>query len=453
MQPIKISDFYKNQAPIYAAYDNTRKIVNYIDGLKISMRKILYTVLQKYQTGYIKSETLANITTAHTLYLHGAANLGGVINTMTESYVGANNFALFAGNDMGFGTRINPTCAASRYTKVALSDIAKQLFDKTDNKLLVPQYFEGSYIEPMFFMPVFPVVLLNSSEGVSTGFSSKIYSRNPIEVIEYIKKKLSGTIKPKMKLLPWFKGFTGEVRINDKGIAECCGVINKINTTTYEITELPIGVEYSKYCSILDDLCDKKIIQDYKDKCDTKKDNILFEVKTTREFTIKNKDIESLLTVFKLIKSLPEQLNCIDEYNRVREFNSVQEILDAFIDIRLKFYQKRKDYLVKETKETLDLLYSKYLFCKGVIDEIINIKNTSNDKIISQLEKIDKIIKVDNSYDYLLRIPISSITKEGLERLKQNIAENKALYKEYKSKDYKEFWIDDLKQLSTIWKK
>ena len=114
MEPLKISDFYKYQAPIYAAYDNTRKIVNYIDGLKISMRKLLYTVQQKYNTGFIKSETLANIATAYTNYLHGAANLGGVINTMTEFYVSANNYPLFVGNDMGFGTRINPTCAASR---------------------------------------------------------------------------------------------------------------------------------------------------------------------------------------------------------------------------------------------------------------------------------------------------------------------------------------------------
>ena len=447
MEPLKISDFYKYQAPIYAAYDNTRKIVNYIDGLKISMRKLLYTVQQKYNTGFIKSETLANIATAYTNYLHGAANLGGVINTMTEFYVSANNYPLFVGNDMGFGTRINPTCAASRYTKVALSDISKELFNKTDLKLIEPQYFEGDYIEPMYFVPIFPVVLLNSSEGVSTGFSSKIYSRNPEEVVEYIKKKLSGTVKPKMQLLPWFRGFTGTVRTNEKGVNECCGVINKINTTTYEITEIPIGIEYSKYCSILDDLCEKKVIADYKDKCDPKKDNILFEIKTTREFTVKHKDIEDLLVVFKLIKSLPEQLNCIDEFNRVREFSSVQEILDAFIEIRLSYYQKRKDYLVKETKRILDMLYSKYLFCKGVIDETINVRNVPNAKIISQLEKIDKIIKVDDSYDYLLRIPIGSITKEGLEKLKKDITENKELYKLYKDKDYKEFWIDDLKEL------
>ena len=447
MEPLKISDFYKYQAPIYAAYDNTRKIVNYIDGLKISMRKLLYTVQQKYNTGFIKSETLANIATAYTNYLHGAANLGGVINTMTEFYVSANNYPLFVGNDMGFGTRINPTCAASRYTKVALSDISKELFNKTDLKLIEPQYFEGDYIEPMYFAPIFPVVLLNSSEGVSTGFSSKIYSRNPEEVIEYIKKKLSGTVKPKLKLLPWFRGFTGTVRTNEKGVNECCGVINKINTTTYEITEIPIGIEYSKYCNILDDLCEKKIIVDYKDKCDPKKDNILFEIKTTREFTVKHKDIEDLLGVFKLIKSLPEQLNCIDEFNRVRAFSSVQEILDAFIEIRLSYYQKRKDYLVKETKRILDILYSKYLFCKGVIDETINVRNVPNAKIIAQLEKIDKIIKVDDSYDYLLRIPIGSITKEGLEKLKKDISENKELYKLYKDKDYKEFWIDDLKEL------
>ena len=131
----------------------------------------------------------------------------------------------------------------------------------------------------------------------------------------------------------------------------------------------------------------------------------------------------------------------------MREFNSISEILDAFIEIRLSYYQKRKDYLVKETKRILDILYSKYLFCKGEIDETINVRNVPNAKIIALLEKIDKIIKVDDSYDYLLRIPIGSITKEGLEKLKKDITENKELYKLYKDKDYKEFWIDDLKEL------
>ena len=103
--------------------------------------------------------------------------------------------------------------------------------------------------------------------------------------------------------------------------------------------------------------------------------------------------------------------------------------------------------MVKETNRILDILYSKYLFCKGVIDETINERNVPNANNIAQLEKNDKIIKVDNSYDYLLRIPIGSITKEGLEKLKKDISENKELYKLYKDKDYKEFWIDDLKEL------
>jgi DNA topoisomerase-2 len=292
-----------------------------------------------------------------------------------------------------------------------------------------------------------PTLLLNGSDGLSTGFRQLILPRNIKDIVSYISKKLSGTKNPKIEFLPWYRNFKGLCRYNAEGKIEILGKVDKNNATNYTISELPIGLSFSKYKEILEDLCDNKVIVDYIDKCDPKTNTILFEIKTTREFTVKYNDNEKLLTVFKLIKSYTEQLNCIDENNRVREFNSISEILDAFIEIRLSYYQKRKEYLITTTKKELDYLFSKYLFCKGVIDETINVRNVPNAKIIAQLEKIDKIIKVDDSYDYLLRIPIGSITKEGLEKLKKDITENKELYKLYKDKDYKEFWIDDLKEL------
>ena len=237
---------------------------------------------------------------------------------------------------------------------MSLSEITKHLFLDADNKILEQQFFEGDYIEPKYFMPIFPVLFLNGSTGMSTAYAHNIFPRDPSEVISYIKKKLAGTERPRLELAPWFRGFNGSVRKNEEsGFYECVGVIERNNTTSYTIKELPIGMEYSKYIEHLDKLCDDKIIVDYDDKCDTKKDNILFEIKTTREFTRKHEDIESLNKVFKLVKSLPENFTCIDENNRAKSFETVQDILDNFIDIRLKFYQKRKDYLLKTMVDKL----------------------------------------------------------------------------------------------------
>lgn len=448
MQDYKISEFFESDLPAYAAYDNVRKIAQVWDGMKISMRKIIFTLQNKYPRDFVKTETLANVCAAFTNYLHGAANLGGVCDTMAQSFVGANNYPLITGNSGGFGTRIRPVCSANRYTRVSLSEITKHLFLDADNKILEQQFFEGDYIEPKYFMPIFPVLFLNGSTGMSTAYAHNIFPRDPSEVISYIKKKLAGTERPRLELAPWFRGFNGSVRKNEEsGFYECVGVIERNNTTSYTIKELPIGMEYSKYIEHLDKLCDDKIIVDYDDKCDTKKDNILFEIKTTREFTRKHEDIESLNKVFKLVKSLPENFTCIDENNRAKSFETVKDILDNFIDMRLKFYQKRKDYLLKTMVDKLTQLASKYYFIKAVVDEVIIVSKKTKKDVIAQIEKIEKIKPINGSYEPLLAMQISSLTKEKMEELKKLIEDGKDEYKKTKETSIQDMWLADLKEL------
>ena len=446
-----VKEFFKTDLPAYAAYDNARKIASYIDGQKISMRKILYTLLKKYPgKEKIKTETLANVCAAFTNYLHGAANLCGVCNTLAQNFVGANNYAMLNGNTGGFGTRYDSNCAAPRYTKVALSDIMRKLLNENDEEIVGRQFFEGDYIEPKFFVPIFPILFLNGSSGLSTGFSQDIYPRNPNEIIEYIKKKISGTEKPRMQLLPWFRGHLGKVEFNKElNRNESFGVITKNNMTSYTITELPIGIEYQKYVEYLDKLCEGGTICDYDDRCDPKTDKILFEIKTTRDFTRKHEG-RKLFDVMHLVKSLPETLCCIDENNRVREFTSIQEILDAYIEIRLKYYNLRKDYLLKSLEDSLKKLSSRYIFIKAIVDKTLVVSNKKKDEIVKQLEKMPKICKINDSYDYLLAMPIHSLTKEKLEELKKQIEDAKAEYKQIKETSIQTMWTNDLHELKKV---
>ena len=446
-----LTEYYENDVPAYGSYDNIRKICG-IDGLKLSQRKIIYSAFKRCYNSWLKTDTACAQCQIDTNYIHGAANLEGVIDGLAANYVGSNNYSLLTGNSGGFGCRIRPCPSAGRYTRIKLSDISKKLFLEVDNNILERQYFEGQYIEPRFLVPVFPVMFLNGSNGMSTGFSNDLLPRNPVEIIEYIKKKLNGTEKPRMSLLPWFKGHLGKVAWNEElQRNESFGVITYNNMTSYTITELPIGIEYQKYVEFLDKLCENGTIQDYDDKCDPKTDKIFFNIKTTREFTRKiDNDERKLYETLHLVKSLPEVLCCIDESNRVREFNSVQEILDMFISIRLKFYQKRKDWLVEDLKQKLTKLASKYYFIKGVVDGTIIVSKRKKDNIIEQLEKIDKICKVDGSYDYLLAMQISSLTVEKMEELKKQIEDGKEEYKTVKSTTIQDMWLADLHELKKV---
>ena len=445
-----LTEYYENDVPAYANYDNLRKL-NGIDGLKLSQRKVVYAAFKRCYNSWLKTDTMCAQTQIDTNYIHGAANLEVVIDNMVANYVGANNYPLLIGNSGGFGCRISPRPSAGRYTRIHLADIAKKLFLEIDNEILEKQVFEGDEIEPKFFVPIFPVMFLNGASGMSTGFSNEILPRNPAEVIEYIKKKIAGTERPRMQLLPWFKGHLGKVEFNKElNRNESFGVVTRNNTTSYTITELPIGTEYQKYVEFLDKLCDNGTIVDYDDKCDPKTDKILFNIKTTREFTKKHADERKLYDAFHLVKSLPEVLCCIDENNRVKEFNNIQEILDMFIDIRLKFYDKRKKYILETLKNKIAELVSRYTFVSGIVKKTIVVANKKKDDIIKQIDPIEKIIKIDGSYDYLLRMPIHSLTVEKLAELKQQILDTKAEFDKVKSTTIQDMWLGDLHELKKV---
>ena len=444
-----LTDYYEKDVPAYASYDNLRKICG-IDGLKLSQRKLIYAAFKRCYSSWLKTDTMCAQTQIDTNYIHGAANLEIVIDNLAANYVGSNNYALLTGNSGGFGCRISPRASAGRYTRVMLSEISKKLFLDIDNNVLEKQYFEGQYIEPKFLVPVFPVMFLNGSNGMSTGFSNELQPRNPNEIIEYIKKKISGTEKPRMQLLPWFRGHFGKVEFNKElNRNESFGVITKNNMTSYTITELPIGIEYQKYVEYLDKLCEGGTICDYDDRCDPKTDKILFEIKTTRDFTRKHEG-RKLFDVMHLVKSLPETLCCIDENNRVREFTSIQEILDAYIEIRLKYYNLRKDYLLKSLEDSLKKLSSKYLFIKAIVDKTLVVSNKKKDEIVKQLEKMPKICKINDSYDYLLAMPISKLTAEELAALKTQIGSVKSEIQITSATSIEKMWNYDLNKLKEV---
>lgn len=255
MQDKFVKDFYKEDVPSYASGDNIRKIASYIDGLKLSARKLVYTMLEKYpNTGSkVKTAQFANVAAAFTNYNQGENNLGGVTNTLAQDFCGTNNYPLFIGHG-NFGNRLDDMCAATRYTFVSSSAVLKALFNQYDQKIVGKQIYEGDEIEPVYYVPVISTLFLNGSNGISTGFRQIILPRNLYDIIEYIKKKLAGTKNPKIDLLPWWKNFKGSSRYNAEGQLEILGRIERDSMTAYRITELPVSTDYVNYCKFLDKL-------------------------------------------------------------------------------------------------------------------------------------------------------------------------------------------------------
>ena len=438
MSNLTISKFFNEHYVDFSSYDNLRKIASLVDGQKNAARKILYTVLNKNIKEKIKVSQLGSKVAEYAEYLHG--NLDGVIVNLGQDFTGTNNISLLQkkGN---FGTRFSPEASASRYIYSYGTSKFFELFKKEDNEILKHQFFEGQEIEPMFYVPTLPILLVNGSEGVSSGFAQKILPRNPEEIRRYIAAKLQGK-NPNVKFVPYYNGFNGTILQGDNSSQWLiCGTVTRQSINRVEITEVPIGYDLKSYIKVLDDLEDKKIIQKYKDKSED--DNFLFEV-TIPSKTLKEWDDEMLLNKLKLIKKVTENYTVIDETNKIKVFDSARDILDAYIEVKKEYLNLRKTYLINKITDEIRVDYSRYLFIKMIVEDELKINKRKKVDIVADLDKVQNILERDGSYDYLLQMNIMSLTEERMSKLENDIKEKKMNLDKLNKKTIEMIWIEEL---------
>ena len=446
---VVVKDFFKEDYITFAGYDNSRKINSAIDGLKTSMRKVFYTILKNNidsEQKEIKVEQLAAKTSEQTSYLHGATSLSSVAVGLATNYVGSNNINLLE-PDGNFGTRFVKDPSASRYIYTYLSDIAKYIFRKEDEPILQEQTFEGQLIEPKYYYPIIPMVLVNGSEGLSVGFSSNINPRNPKQLIDWLEAKLKGK-KYNKEFIPYFKGYNGTIE-RDYSVEDNIRYISKgkyiqDSSTQLTITEVPIKYNLKSYLKVLDNLCDKGIIKSYKDLSDN--DIFKFEVKVKREF-FENKNEDNILSTLKLTESLSDNLVLLNEKGIIQEFKSIEEILELYYKIRLEAYEKRKIYNLNKLNKDLSINEQRYKFIKYVLSKKIKIDDTIVN-ITKSLEDL-KFIKINDSYDYLLDMKISSLTHDKMIQLENLINKIKEEINTLKNTTIEDIWLSELKELKS----
>ena len=445
---LNISEFFNTSYCSFGTYDNFRKIASIVDGCKPSMRKCLHIILKDNIKDPFKVQNLCTRVSEKTNYIHGATSLYGVIVGMAQDFVGTNNIPLFKrkGN---FGTRLIPEASADRYIFTCKEDYLNNIFKDEDNINLIQQEFEGDIIEPKYYVPIIPMLLVNGSLGLTTGFSQKILPRDPKELIKWITCKLNGK-KFTGKLLPYFKGFKGLVELLDNNTFNIIGKYEKISANKIEITDIPCGPgtggygDLKSYLTVLDKLVEEKKIKDYNDYSEANEYNIVVTFYRNQGLDIDTCDI---IKELKLSKTVTECYTSLNENNKVIEYKNIHEILDNYFKIRYDFYNKRKTTLLTTLSNKIRQDVSKYTFIKNVIDGNIILNNKSLDNIEKQLSEIKNIIKINDSYEYLLNMPIHSITKERYMKLKESIKELKTEYDNIKELSLESLWINDLEKL------
>ena len=441
-----ISDFLSNEYKEFAMYSiEGRAIPSVIDGFKPTHRKIIHISNQIWKTGNeknLKVFQLAGKVASDAFYHHGNTSLENAIVTMAQKF--KNNAPLL--EEIGqFGSLRSPQPGAARYIGTKLSNNFRFIYKDFD--LLEYKEEEGESIEPHYFLPIIPTILLNGSSGIAVGFSSNILNRDIKDIIDSCTKVLTG--KKQSLIKPSLNEFTGEF-IQDKENNKrwiIRGRFQKVNTSTVKILELPPSMTYEKYEEILDKLVDNKDIVSYDDNC---KDNIDYTIKFQRS-VLEKLDDTALIKLLKLEESSTEIFTSLDEKGKLKIFETAEEIIEYFTNFRLTYYIKRKEYLLDKLNKELKILSNRGRFIKAILDEKIKINNVAKSEIIESI-KLLGLDLVDDSYDYLLRMPIYSLTKELFEKLKEDFTKKKQEIKELEETDPKNMYLEDLQELKKRYK-
>jgi DNA topoisomerase-2 len=436
-----VTEYLDQDYAMYGMYTlENRAIPSVIDGFKPTQRKIIYISDKVWRSGNekpLKIFQLGGKIAADAHYHHGDGSLNGAIIGMAQSF--KNSLPLL--EEIGqFGSLRSPEAGAARYISTKLTGNFRLLYK--DFELLENQVEEGNTIEPKFFLPIIPTVLLNGSSGIAVGFATNILNRNPLDLVDSCLKVLDG--KKIGKLLPWWREYNGPVEsVAGTNQYIMRGVYEVQNTTTVNITELPPSMTFQKYEAHLNSLQDRGIITSYDDNSANGINYTLKFARATLAGLIAKGKLDQTL---KMIETETENLTCLNEKGKLAIFEDITQVVEYFVSFRLSFYDKRKAFLIKKYGEELIFLSNRAKFIKLIIDGKLKVNNVPRKEIVLYLQTAD-FDEVNGSYNYLLNMPIHSLTKETYEQLLKEVSDIKLLLAEIKKKDPTEMYREDLVEL------
>lgn len=479
-ESVTYEDFINKELIHFSYADNSRSIPNVIDGLKPSQRKVLYGCLKRNLKEETKVVQVAGYIAEHTAYHHGEASLHATIINMAQDFVGANNVPLLLGSGQ-FGTRAEggKDHASPRYIFTQLSPLTRLLIPEPDDELLEYQEEDGQLVEPRFFLPVVPLLLLNGSTGIGTGWSTNVPSFNLADIVENLFRRLDGK-PPKIDLKPFIRGFTGTVESDPggKGTYVSSGVAKQVDETTIEVSELPFGRWTNNYKEVLCGMVREEKLKSFKEYHTS--DKVRFVLKTpstsaTAALTYEGNS--SLLKELKLQTKISlDNMHAFDANGSLVKYVSAEEVVDAHFKERFNGYEQRKER--EERRFTADELVSrkKSEFIQHILRGEISLlrpsggSGVSEQGLVETLEKrgfpsstdIHDIREGTSStkkkkgvktyagrgdYSYLVDMPIQSLTEGRSVALQQAAEVAKTRLVEMRARSAEDLWRADLTAL------
>jgi DNA topoisomerase-2 len=498
----------------FSIYDNERSIPNLMDGLKISLRKILYAAFKK---GGLKTEIkvaqFSGYVSEHSAYHHGEASLNAAIVGMAQNFVGSNNINLLEPNGQ-FGGRLQggQDSASERYIFTQLNRLTRLIYRQEDDAVLTYIDDDGQMVEPVYYAPAIPMILVNGSKGIGTGFSTDVMPHNPLQIIAYIRAMLREATDQagsgdRPVIEPYFKGFKGTIK--NIGAPAAAPASNAASATsgapaasaasakylikgTYEIiadrkvriTELPIGTWTDDYKEFLEKLMEAPAASD-KDKAKDKAAATTAAVPVLKEYTDMSTDsvvditvtfhpsyphtpkdlqaavvdadagtnkLEKLLGLFTTQSTT--NMNLFDAREKLRKYATIYDIIEDYYTERLALYAKRKTAMLAQLGNELRVLTNRARYIQEVLDDKLELRRQTKEAIFAKMVAHGyEHIEGDAEFKYLLKMPMDSVTDENVRHLLADRDSKRAQYQALTDTTIQALWTRDLDELEQEYRK
>ena len=436
IKALPVTDFVHRDLANFSAEDIKCSIPHVVDGLKPSQRKVIYACLKKNLTSDMKVAQLAGYIAEQTAYHHGEASLQGTIVNLAQNFVGANNLNLLEPSGQ-FGTRLagGKDAASSRYIFTRLSPQTRKIFDPADNSVLKYVMDDGQQVEPEFYAPIVPMLLVNGAEGIGTGFSCYV----PPYDIEIIKHNIQCALDQvaMVPMVPHFKGFKGKVTKTKEHTWVLQGVVVKEGTQLH-VTELPPGMWIQDFKEHLDALLEKGTIQKFENH----------STETAPDFRIwgASFEIEAAPKELGMTKTIhTSNMHLIAPNGAVKKYNSPEEILVDYLEVRIGIYKKRKAWQLKQLETEVNWLSEKSRFIRDVaVTPKLHVFNTPLEQIHAQLrrEKYDEAL-----WPKLMDIKTYQYTKEEVAKLEALCTAKRGEHARLKATSVVQLWKNNLGEI------
>ena len=427
------SDFIHKDLIHFSYYNLERSIPSMMDGLKTSQRKILYAAFKRNLTQEIRVAQFAGYVSEHTGYHHGEASLNETIVGMAQTFMGANNIAWLVPQGQ-FGTRLQggKDSASPRYIHTYLQPNVRKLIREEDMDVLKYRDDDGLPVEPEWYAPVLPMLLVNGARGIGTGYSTNIPPCDPKVLKSVLMRKIqAGHPLSNTKLVPYYEGFKGTY--TDEGAV---GVYRK-EKEDFVVTELPPGTWTADYREWLEKELAEGRIKDFVD------------TSTDQDINIRIKGIEEAALIKSLtVKIKTTNMHAFDEKGVITKYATLNDILTAFWTVRINLYETRREYQIKALEEQLPLHTNVVRFivsqCEDV--QVPNLRRKTRMECDSLLEQ-HGYQTIKGSYDYIMRLPVSSFTKEVSDKHVAEMETIRAEIVRLRSTNAEKLWLADLQAL------